>query len=112
MQINIVYVAFFIGFVMELPLFVSLLQSHEDHSDDELRDCDSVEGDHMTRVGSRLNSSMNSNGGDISGHEHNNELQMRFVQVPPHPPLNNNPLINDFPTLPTATIISFQQITH
>ncbi|XP_073844542.1 retained isoform X2 [Musca autumnalis] len=64
--------------------------SHELHSDDELRDCDSDEGDHMTRVSSRLNASMTSNGGgDISGHEHNGEMQMsHHHQFPANHPLN------------------------
>ncbi|XP_075165794.1 retained isoform X2 [Haematobia irritans] len=64
--------------------------SHGDHSDDELRDCDSVEGDHMPRVGSRLNTSTTSNGGgDISGHDHASELQMsHHHQFPTNHPLN------------------------
>ncbi|XP_058982808.1 protein dead ringer isoform X3 [Musca domestica] len=66
--------------------------SHELHSDDELRDCDSDEGDHMTRVRSRLNASMTSNGGaDISGHEHTGDMQMsqhHHHQFPANHPLN------------------------
>lgn len=62
-------------------LFFTLLQSHDDHSDDEMRDCDSVEGDHMSRVGSRLNTSMTSNGagtaGDMNGPDHPNDMAMR-----------------------------------
>lgn len=45
------------------------LQSHDEHSDDEMRDCDSVDGEHMNGIGAgtgRLNSSLTSNGGDMS----------------------------------------------
>ncbi|KNC28915.1 Protein dead ringer [Lucilia cuprina] len=67
--------------------------SHDDHSDDEMRDCDSVEGDHISRVGSRLNSSMTSNGagtaGDMSGPEHPNDMAMsHHHQFPSNHPLN------------------------
>ncbi|XP_037948405.1 protein dead ringer-like isoform X2 [Teleopsis dalmanni] len=39
--------------------------SHEDHSDDEMRECDSIEGDHVNRT-ARLNHTITSNGGDMS----------------------------------------------
>ncbi|KAM7342438.1 retained isoform 2-T3 [Cochliomyia hominivorax] len=68
--------------------------SHDDHSDDELRDCDSVEGDHMSRVGSRLNTSMTSNGagtaGDMNGPDHQNDMGVghQHHQFPANHPLN------------------------
>lgn len=66
-------------------LFISYfhvyLQSHDDHSDDEMRECDSVEEDHISRIGSRLNTSMTSNSavtsGDINGSDHINDISMR-----------------------------------
>lgn len=96
-----------------ISLFVScLLQSHELHSDDELRDCDSDEGDHMTRVRSRLNASMTSNGGaDISGHEHTGDMQMRFVFFKRALLLIFVTVENFlFTSTASTTIISFQQI--
>jgi len=63
------------------------VQSHGDRTDDEMRDCDSVDGEHnqlsaKAAIAARLSHTVSGGGGNFASPEPQTELPLRWVTAP------------------------------